>query len=154
MLSQSLRAGLRVANVPAAIRFYRGLGFEEVGTVPAPGGGPVFAILKQGDSLLLVDALEGMPFPDTERERQLKHGPRGLGVVLGLAVDDLDATYRYCTTAGCTITCEPMEEAWGDRIFSCLDPFGYEWEFSHPIAELSADEGLAAVQAKWFGRTE
>jgi uncharacterized glyoxalase superfamily protein PhnB len=94
-----------------------------------------------------------MPFPDGERERQIQHGPRGLGVVIGLGVDDLDATYTYCTEAGCEITCEPMDEVWGVRVLSCLNPFGYEWEMSQPIPGMEASDGTAAVQANWFGST-
>jgi uncharacterized glyoxalase superfamily protein PhnB len=99
----------------------------------------------------MVDALVGMPFPDSARERRVQEGPRGLGVVIGLTVDDLEATYDYCTQAGCDITCEPMDEAWGDRVFACLDPFGYEWEFSHPLEGMAPADGLAAVQRSWFG---
>jgi uncharacterized glyoxalase superfamily protein PhnB len=145
------RVGLRVADVPAAKRFYGGLGFDEVGSVPSPDGAPVFAILERRPVKLMVDALVGMPFPDSERERLVQRGPRGLGVAIGMAVDDLEATYAYCAEAGCEITCEPMDEAWGDRVFACLDPFGYEWEFSVPIADMPAEEGLAAVRASWFG---
>jgi uncharacterized glyoxalase superfamily protein PhnB len=145
------RVGLRVADVPAAIGFYGGLGFEEVGRVPSPDGEPVFAILQRGAVNLMVDALVGMPFPDSARERRVRRGPRGLGVVIGLGVDDLDATYAWCAAAGCEITCEPMDEAWGERVFACLDPFGYEWEFSHPIAGVEPAAGTAAVQASWFG---
>ncbi len=35
-----------------------------------------------------------------DRFRRIQRGPRGLGVLIGLEVDDLDATYRYCTEAG------------------------------------------------------
>jgi catechol 2,3-dioxygenase-like lactoylglutathione lyase family enzyme len=99
-----------------------------------------------------VDALVGMPFPDTARERQIQRGPRGLGVAIGLGVEDLEATLAYCQAAGCEITCEPVDEAWGDRVFECIDPFGYLWEFSHPIAGTAPPgDGLAAVRASWFG---
>jgi uncharacterized glyoxalase superfamily protein PhnB len=146
------RVGLRVGDVAAAARFYGGLGFEPIGSVPNPDGQPVFAILERGPVKLTVDALEGMPFPDGERERATRRGPRGLGVAIGMAVDDLEATYAYCTEAGCEITSEPMDEAWGDRVFACIDPFGYEWEFSHPIPGAAVEDGLAAVQASWFGQ--
>jgi hypothetical protein len=102
---------------------------------------------------LIVDALVGMPFPDTERERRIKEGPRGRDVAIGLGVDDLQATFDYCKKAGCEITCEPMDEAWGDRVFECIDPFGYQWEFSHPSDGGARVDGLAAVQANWFGST-
>lgn len=73
------------------------------------------------------------------------------GVAIGLGVDDLDATLAYCVAAGCDITCEPMDEAWGDQVFECIDPFGYVWEFSCPIGGTTAKDGLAAVQESWFG---
>jgi uncharacterized glyoxalase superfamily protein PhnB len=142
---------LRIGDVPAAMRFYGGLGFEEVGVVRGPDGEPVLAILRRGQADLIVDALMGLPFADSERERQVQRGPRGLGVVIGLGVDALDATCAYCTEAGCEITCEPMDEAWGERAFACLDPFGYEWEFSHPIPGMESVDGTAAVQVSWFG---
>jgi uncharacterized glyoxalase superfamily protein PhnB len=73
-------------------------------------------------------------------------------VAIGLGVEDLDATFAYCKAAGCEITCEPMDEAWGDWVFECVDPFGYQWEFSHPIAGTTPPaNGLAAVRASWFG---
>jgi hypothetical protein len=37
------------------------------------------------------------------------------------------------------------------RVFVCIDPFGYEWEFSQPIAEMEPADGTAAVQESWFG---
>jgi uncharacterized glyoxalase superfamily protein PhnB len=83
-----------------------------------------------------------------------RQAPRGLGVAVGLSVDDLDATFAYCTEAGCEITCEPMEEAWGDRVFECIDPYGYQWEFSQPIEGASATHGLEAVRTSWFGTEE
>ncbi|WP_201776620.1 VOC family protein [Allosalinactinospora lopnorensis] len=151
MAQRPFRVSLRVGDVQAATEFYRGLGFEEVGLVPDPGGRTVFAILQRGDVHLCVDALVGLPFPDTEREQRVRQGPRGLGVVIGIEVDDLEATYAYCRETGCEITREPMDEAWGDRVFECVDPFGYVWEFSRPIAEkagwpLSGRAGSAAPE--------
>lgn len=148
------RVGLRIADVPGAIGFYRGLGFSEYYEVPDPDGTPVFAMLQRDGALLCVDALVGMPFPDTERERMTQHGPRGLGVALGMDVDDLDAAYEYCTSAGCEITAEPADQPWGARVFECIDPFGYVWEIAQPIAQPSPAEARAAVRASWFGGTD
>jgi uncharacterized glyoxalase superfamily protein PhnB len=151
MVAAAFRVGLRVADVDAATRFYRGFGFDDVGTVADEQGRPVMTILDRQGVHLIVDALVGMPFPDSERERQTQAGPRGLGVAIGLGVEDLDASYEYCRTTGCTITTEPMDEAWGDRVFECVDPFGYVWEFSQPIAGGEPADGFAAVQEQWFG---
>jgi uncharacterized glyoxalase superfamily protein PhnB len=114
-----------VPSVDDAATFYRGLGFD--------------------------DALVGMPFPDSARERQIQAGPRGLGVAIGLGVDDLDSIYWYCCDSGCEITSEPIDEAWGDRVFECIDPFGYVWEFSQPIPGDPPADSLAAVREAWFG---
>lgn len=151
VVAAAFRVGLRVGDVVAAARFYRGFGFDEVGSVPDPDGRPVMTILRRGEVQLIVDALVGMPFPDSERERQTQAGPRGLGVAIGLGVEDLAASYQYCRTFGCTITSEPADEAWGDRVFECIDPFGYQWEFSQPIKDWDAGAGLEAAQASWFG---
>jgi uncharacterized glyoxalase superfamily protein PhnB len=151
--SPQFRLGLRVEDVPAAVAFYRGLGFEEVGSVPDARGRPVMAILAGNGVQLVVDAVAGMPFPDRERERLTKAGPRGLGVALGLSVADLEATYDYCREAGCPITCEPMDEAWGERVFECIDPFGYQWELSQPLEGTQPADPLSAVRERWFGES-
>jgi uncharacterized glyoxalase superfamily protein PhnB len=143
------RVGLRVTDVTEAARFYRGLGFTEVGTVPGDDGRAVMSILQRDGVLLLVDALVGMPFAPTEREHQVQNGPRGLGVALGLGVDDLAATYAYCHAQGCLITAEPADAAYGDRVFECIDPFGYLWEMSQPVAAVPTHEALRALREDW-----
>jgi catechol 2,3-dioxygenase-like lactoylglutathione lyase family enzyme len=127
-----------------------GLGFEDVGSIPGPAGQPVMTILQREGVMLIADALVGMPFPDSERERQIQAGPRGLGVAIGLGVDDLDSAYQYCRAAGCEITSEPTDEPWGDRVFECVDPFGYVWEFSQPIPGEPPSDGFAATHDAWF----
>lgn len=150
----TLRVGLRVDDVATAVEFYRGLGFEQAGTVPNPEGETVLAILQRGEANLIVDALAGLPFPDSDRERAIRSGRRGLGVVIGLELDDLDAAYAYCTESGCAITCEPMDEAWGERLFTFVDPIGYEWKLSVPIPDGSGGNGTEAARASWFGAAD
>ena len=134
-------------------RFYRGLGFAEVGTVPAGDGRALMAILQREAVVLLVDALVRIPFAPTEREQQVQSGPRGLGVALGLGVDDLAATYAYCQAHGCTITAEPADAVYGDGVFECIDPFGYLWEVSQPVAVVPAEEALRSIGADWSERS-
>jgi uncharacterized glyoxalase superfamily protein PhnB len=148
--SAGFKVGLRVADVTAAATFYRGLGFAEVGSIADPDGRPVLVILERNGVHLLVDALVGLPFPDSERERLVQAGPRGLGVALGLEVEDLEATFRYCQAAGCEITAAPADAPWGDRVFECLDPAGYLWEVSQPGVAPAAGDALAATRASWF----
>ncbi|MGW7261319.1 VOC family protein [Streptomyces sp. NPDC054834] len=145
-----LRLGLRVADVTAAAALYRGLAFEQVGSVPGPDGQTVMAILRRGDLQLLVDALTGLPFPESEREQQTKTGPRGLGVVIGLEVDDVDAVAHYCRSAGCQITVDPVDAPWGERYCECVDPYGYCWKFFRLLPEQHSGD-LGAAYDWWFG---
>ena len=68
---------MRPQAVTLAARFYRGLGFTEVGTVPGDDGRAVMTIVEREGVLLLVDALVGMPFAPTERNATCKTGPAG-----------------------------------------------------------------------------
>src|SRR2546423_15381849 len=109
------RVGLRVEGVAAAASFYAGLGFDRVGEIPGPDGRTVMAILGRGGLQMVVDALVGMPFADGHRERRTQTGPRGLGVVIGIEVDDVEATAHYCGAAGCEVTAGPVDAPWGER---------------------------------------
>jgi uncharacterized glyoxalase superfamily protein PhnB len=85
----------------------------------------------------------------TTSARLGRAGPRGLGVAIGIGVDDLDASYDYCRTNGCAIRSEPTDEPWGDRVFECLDPFGYLLEISQPVADVPVDDALTATAEHW-----
>ena len=144
------RVGLRVRDVVPAARFYAGLGFDRVAELAGPDGEPVMAILRRGDLQLLVDALTGMPFADSDRERRTQAGPRGLGVVIGIEVDDVDAVARYCREAGCELTAGPLDAPWGERYAECVDPYGYAWKLFRPTPGQFGD-GLGATRDQWFG---
>jgi catechol 2,3-dioxygenase-like lactoylglutathione lyase family enzyme len=143
---------LRVDDVGAAAALYQSMGFAPVGAVPGPGGAAVMAILRRGPLQLLVDALVGIPFPDSARERQTKIGPRGLGVVIGVEVDDVDRAAERCRALGCTIGTGPVDAPWGERYVEFEDPYGYAWKFYQPLADTPGD-GLRAVSDVWFRQT-
>ncbi|MEU3461956.1 VOC family protein [Streptomyces sp. NPDC006733] len=143
------RVGLRVEDVTGAATFYAGLGFQQAGSIAGPDGGPVMVILRRGGLQLLVDSLTGMPFPDSARERLTVAGPRGLGVVLGIQVEDVDATAEYCRSAGAAVTSGPLDAPWGERYAECLDPHGYAWKFYQPLPDAPPD-GLNRAYDSWF----
>ncbi len=124
-----VRIGLRVDDVAAAAALYRTFGFVPLATFPDPDGRVLMAILRRGPFQLLVDALTGLPFPDTARERRTVSGPRGLGVVIGIEVDDVDDAARRARDAGCVITTAPRDAPWGERYAELEDPYGYAWKF-------------------------
>lgn len=110
-------------------------------------------MLERDGGMLLVDALVGMPFAPSERETRIQAGPRGLGVAIGLGVDDLAAAYRWCRDNGFEITSEPRREAFGDDIFECVDPDGYLWEISQPAADAVIQDPATATRDAWFGNS-
>lgn len=146
----SCRLGLRVGDVAGAAEFYEGLGFHRMGQVPGPDGQAVMVILRRGGLQLLVDALDGMPFPATPRELQTRQGPRGLGVVIGIETD-VDAAARYCAGAGCQVTTGPADAPWGERYAECVDRYGYAWKFFQPLPSQPPDS-LNAAHDSWFPR--
>lgn len=88
--------GLRVTDVRQALDFYDGIGFKQVMVVPDEQGNPVFCSMRYGSGFLVFDAVETeMPMPETQRERDMKKGPRGLGVKIGLEVPDIEPVYRH-----------------------------------------------------------
>jgi len=127
------KLGLRVDDVTSAADFYTGLGFEHVAAMSDHSGQTVMVILRRGDLQLVVDALVGLPFADTERERRTQAGPRGLGIVIGIEVDDVDAATSYCAAAGCEVTSEPHDATWRERYAECVDPYGYAWKLFRPL---------------------
>ena len=145
-----VRIGLRVPDVAAAAALYERFGFIPHGTVPGPDGRLLLAVLRRGPLQLLVDALEGLPFPDTQRERSTRAGPRGLGVVIGLAVDDVDAAAGLARTLGCELTAGPLEAPWGERLAEFLDPYGYAWKCFR-VADGPPADGLQATAEQWSG---
>ena len=90
-------------------------------------------MLQREGAMLIVDALVGMPFAPMPREAMIQAGPRGLGVAIGLGVDDLETAYQWCREAGCEITAEPRDEPYGDRVFEVHRPVRIS------VGDLSAD---------------
>jgi uncharacterized glyoxalase superfamily protein PhnB len=150
------KIGLRADDVAAAADFYAVLGFERFAEIPGPDGRPVRVMLRRGDLQLLVDALVGMPFADTERERRTVAGPRGLGVVIGIAAEDVDAAAARCAAAGGELTTQPQDSAWGERYAEFVDPYGYAWKLFRALpdeTEPRADDSVATARDQWFPRT-
>jgi len=144
---REVKLGIRVPDVARASAFYQGLGFDQIAMVQSPSGVPVLAVLLREGFHLIVDALVGLPFPDGNRERMIKAGPRGLGCVIGLEVANLQETYDYFVAHGAEITGPLQDQPWGERTFTCVDPFGYEWKLAVKIAAGTAGDTAEA----WFG---
>ena len=52
----------------------------------------------------------------------------------------IDALCERARAAGAKIEREPADQAYGDRVFTCLDPEGHVWNFDMEIAEVPVAE--------------
>jgi uncharacterized glyoxalase superfamily protein PhnB len=125
-----IAVGLRVANVRRAAELYQRMGFTFVMAVPDERDEWLLCLLRYGSGSILLGALDHPQFPRSHLHERAARGSRGRGVRIDLTVPDVAATYEACVQAGCKITEHPAQEVWGDRTFRCLDPFGFEWQFT------------------------
>jgi uncharacterized glyoxalase superfamily protein PhnB len=128
---------LAVEDIQKAITFYSQLGFKEVLSIPDPSGILVHAHLRKGDSALFLGRLDVSHYSGHRRGdtiRGCRSTDRGIGITLILQVDNLASVYDFVSRAKLEVLTEPVDEYYGDRVFIFLDPFGYEWKISQPIA--------------------
>ncbi len=124
---------LSVDDVKQAVEFYKQLGLHSIMEIKGPNGELVRAILQLcTGSLIHVMPAHALP-EEGERGLMIERGPRGLGVILYVNVNELDTFYNAARKAGIDLMYVPRDEPWGDRTFRFVDPFGYDWCFAQRI---------------------
>jgi PhnB protein len=117
----------------AALEFLaHAFGFEEVLRYKGAGGYVNHAEMRLGDSVIY------MGDPGDEYRNPAHLG--GVTVLIGVAVQDVDAACERARDAGAEITEEPADQDYGERRFSARDPEGHMWHFSQTIRELAPEE--------------
>jgi uncharacterized glyoxalase superfamily protein PhnB len=116
----SLTPNLVVASVERSVAFYRDtLGFEVVTTVPDQPP-YVFALMKNGDVQIFVNAPESM----AAEYPALKDRP--LGGTLTLFIDVAGVRHLHEAIKDRVTVVMPLEKKWyGLTEFACVDPDGY-----------------------------
>lgn len=134
-----------------AIEFYKkAFGATEMARIPAPGGKLMHAMVKIGDSnVMLVD----------ESPEWKSFGPKalkGTPVTLHLYVEDCDAVYKRAVEAGANGFMPPADMFWGDRYGMVEDPFGHRWSIATHKREMTPEqmdkemkEAMAAAPECW-----
>jgi lactoylglutathione lyase len=109
---------LATPDLDRALRFYRDLLGGTVGyEFPGPDGAPVYVGLDLGSSHL------GIGF---EADTTVADAPLPRPVSLWVYTDDCDATVERLRAADVTVTEEPTDQPWGERVARVLDPDGNE----------------------------
>jgi len=134
-------------NVNGAAKFIDFLkaafGAEEIHRAPGPGGKLIHALVKIGDSMLMMA-------DDFSAEFHLPPLAQGrLPMVLNLYVPDADAVWNQALAAGCEVVFPLADQFWGDRYGQLKDPFGLVWAVSTKKEDLTPEE-LMERQAKMF----
>jgi uncharacterized glyoxalase superfamily protein PhnB len=131
---------LVVDGAAAAIDFYRAaFGASEMVRMPGAGGKLMHAqVAINGAVVMLVDENPdfGMLGPKSTK---------GAAVTLHLVVGNADASIERAAKAGAKVIMPATDMFWGDRYGMVEDPFGHRWAIASPIAELTAQEMLAAA---------
>ncbi|HYD55979.1 MAG TPA: VOC family protein [Burkholderiales bacterium] len=128
------------AGAAQAIEFYKeAFGAEELARLPAPDGRIMHAMLRIGDSnVMLVDE---MPEWCALGPKALKGSP----VTIHLNVANADATVERAVKAGAKVVMPVADQFWGDRYGKIEDPFGHSWSVAHPVREVSIEEAKKAI---------
>jgi uncharacterized glyoxalase superfamily protein PhnB len=105
--------------------------------IKGPNDKLVRAIL-QLEKGFLIHVMPAHALPEEgEHGVMIEHGPRGLGVILYVNVNDLDMFYNAAKNAEVHLMYAPRDEPWGDRTFRFVDPFGYDWCFAQRIDKMN-----------------
>ena len=128
-------------DAAAAIEFYKeAFGAVEVTRLPGPDGKLMHAMLRIGDSaLMLVDE-----FPEMQAL-----GPQALGgspVTIHLSVVDVDASFRRATAAGAAVRMPVTDMFWGARYGYVQDPFGHQWSIATQVRNLTMAQVAEAMK--------
>jgi PhnB protein len=134
----SITPYLTVGDGKRAIEFYkRAFGATERGRMAAPDGRIAHAELQIGDAVVMLSD----KFPQF-----LSQAPKELGgttVAIFLFVEDVDSVVQTAAEAGATITMEPEDQFWGDRLGQVTDPFGHMWLIATRVEDLTPEETAA-----------
>ena len=117
---RTVTAHLTIDNTAQAIEWYKkAFGAEEKGRHLGPDGKIMHAVIKIGDSLVIMnDVMPGQKGPQV-------YG--GSPASLWLYLDNSDQIFDRAVGAGAKVMVPFADQFWGDRGGAVTDPAGYTW---------------------------
>jgi PhnB protein len=125
---------LTVRDAKGAIEFYKNaFGAQVLNVSPGPGGKVMHALLKIGDSFLMLNdefpEFGGTSAPATESSDTLH-----------IYIDNVDSAFEKAVKAGAKIKMPVMDMFWGDRYGQVIDPYGHRWSLATHTRDMSPEE--------------
>ena len=122
----TLIPSLRYNDAPAAIEWLaKAFGFHKNAVYPNADGTIAHAQLTLGGGMIMLGSIS-----DNEYGRRMKQ-PSEIGGAnthgIYIVVKDTDAVYAQAKAAGAVIAMDIIDNDYGGRGFSCLDPEGHLW---------------------------
>lgn len=126
---------LIVKDAARAIEFYvRAFGATELMRLADPSGKIGHAEIKIGDSpIMLADE-----FPDMGTRSPHAYG--GTAVSTCLYVEDVDRIFAQAVAAGAAVQRPVVDQFYGDRSGTLVDPFGHVWTIATHKEDVSNEE--------------
>lgn len=126
---------LIIRGAAEALDFYkRAFGAKELFRFPMPDGKIAHAEIKIGDSpIMLADEMPEMGV----------RGPNAYGgtpVGIMLYVPDVDALFKQAVAAGAKVVRPLVDQFYGDRSGTVIDPFGHKWTLGTHKEDVSTEE--------------
>jgi uncharacterized glyoxalase superfamily protein PhnB len=133
-------------DAKAALAFLeRAFGFETRLMVEDGQGGVIHSESAfEGHVVMVCGPLQ----PQSKYASPLELGGRRTGSVHVQLKSGIDALCERARAAGATIEREPSDQAYGDRVFTCLDLEGHAWSFGQEIQAMTADQMAEATGRK------
>lgn len=137
----TLTPHLVVRNAAQAIEFYeKAFGAELLGKMLTPDGKVMHALLKVGDSMLMLND----EFPEMGALSPASAG--GSGVTIHIYLEDVDAAFGRAVSAGAAVKMPVMDQFWGDRYGIVADPYGHQWSMATHVRDMSPADMAEAMK--------
>jgi PhnB protein len=131
----TLTPHITVRDAKGAIEFYKkALNAELLNAAHTPDGRVLHAALRIGDSVLMLND----EFPEWGGQA----APRSEvgGCTIHIYVDHVDNLFQQALAAGATVKMPLMDQFWGDRYGTLVDPYGFRWSMATHIKDMSPEE--------------
>lgn len=126
---------LIVKGAARAIEFYKqAFGASEIMRFPGPNNTIMHAEIRIGDSVVMLS--DGAGGTELRDPQSLGASPIGLMIY----VPDVDTTFKQALSLGAKQSREVVDQFYGDRSGTLVDPFGHVWTVSTHVEDVSEDE--------------